>query len=260
MISLLANDIVERFYAFLWPMLRISALMATAPFFSQHAFNVRLRILLAICLTWLIYPLHQWPRLDPLSGSGMLEVFNQLMIGATMGLILQVVVSAILVGGQNIATSMGLSMANMIDPNMGQVPVIAQLLLIMSTLVFFGFGGHAILMGLITQSFDTLPIGSSILNQDVLGKVIRWTSMTFLGAVLMSLPVVITLLFINMGLGVMTRAAPSLNIFSLGLPAMIVAGFLVLTLAMGSIGNRIEWLWSQGLMVIQDVLGGSHVR
>ena len=77
----------------------------------------------------------------------------------------------------------------------------------------------------------------------------------FLGALLMSLPVMVSLLFINVGMGVVTRAAPSLNIFAVGFPAMIVAGFLILIISMESIGVRIEWLWLQGFNVLREVMG-----
>ncbi len=257
--NVLAADIVERFYTFLWPMLRISALMIAAPIFSLSAFNLRLRILMALVMTWLVYPLHTWPLLDPSSAPGLIEVFNQIMIGAVMGLILQIVVAALVVGGQSISAAMGLSMANMIDPNMGNVPVISQLMIVMSTLIFVGFGGHAVLLGLISESFHSLPIGTSILNQNVYGRVLQWSSMVFLGAVLMALPVMVSLLFINVGLGVVTRAAPSLNIFAVGFPAMIIAGFLILIISMESIGHRIEWLWVQGFTVVRDVMGVPNV-
>jgi flagellar biosynthetic protein FliR len=257
--NILAADIIDKFYAFLWPMLRISALMITAPIFSLSAFNLRLRILVALVLTWLVYPLHNWPLLDPSSAQGLVEVFNQIMIGSVMGLILQVVVGAMVVGGQSIAAAMGLSMASMVDPNLGNVPVISQLMVIMATLIFVGFGGHAILLGLIAESFYSLPIGTSILNQNIYGRVLQWSSMVFLGAVLMALPVMVCLLFINVGLGVVTRAAPSLNIFAVGFPAMILAGFLVLIISMDSIGLRIEWLWVQGFNVVRDVVGVSRV-
>lgn len=240
-------------------MLRISALMITAPIFSINAFNVRLRILMALVLAWLIYPLHRWPVLDPSTAPGLVEVFNQIMIGSVMGLIFQVVVAATIVGGQSIAAAMGLSMANMLDPNMGNVPVISQLMIVMSTLIFVGFGGHAIMLGIISESFHSLPIGTSILNQNVYGRVLQWSSMVFLGAVLMALPVMVSLLFINIGLGVVTRAAPSLNIFAVGFPAMIIAGFLILIISMESIGARIEWLWVQGFNVVRDVMGVPHV-
>ncbi len=257
--NFLAADVVERFYTFLWPMLRISALMITAPIFSLSAFNTRMRILVALVLTWLVYPLYTWPVIDPTSAQGLVEVFNQIMIGATMGLILQVVVAAVVVAGQSIAAAMGLSMANMIDPNMGNVPVISQLLIVMSTLIFVGFGGHAILLGLILESFKSLPIGTDILNQAVYGRVLQWSSMMFLGAVLMALPVMVSLLFINVGLGIVTRAAPSLNIFAVGFPAMIMAGFIILIISMESIGGRIEWLWVQGFSLVRDVIGAPRV-
>jgi len=89
MLNVLAADIIERFYAFMWPMLRISALMLTAPIFTQNAFNLRLRILMALVLTLLVYPLHRWPLIDPVSAQGLLEVFNQIAIGALMGLVLK---------------------------------------------------------------------------------------------------------------------------------------------------------------------------
>lgn len=257
--NVLAADIVERFYTFLWPMLRISALMLTAPILSQHAFNLRMRILLSLVLTWLIYPLHRWPVIDPTSAQGLIEVFNQLMIGSMMGLILQVVVAAVVLAGQNVATAMGLSMANMLDPNMGNVPVISQFFVILSTLIFVSFGGHAILLGLITDSFNHLPLGQSILNQDTYGRVLRWSSMMFLGSVLLALPVMVSLLFINVGMGVVTRAAPSLNIFAVGFPAITLGGFLILIISMQSIGTRIEWLWLQGFTVLRDVMGMPHV-
>jgi len=259
MLNLLAADIIERFYAFMWPMLRISALMLTAPILAQNAFNLRLRILMAMVLTWLIYPLHKWPFMDPTSARGLLEVFNQIAIGSIMGLVLQIVVAAVVVGGQSISSSMGLSMANMIDPTLGNVPVVSQFLLILASLVFVGFGGHAILLGLVSDSFHSLPIGTSILQQAVLGKVLRWSSMMFMGALLMALPVMVFLLFINVGLGIVTRAAPSLNIFAVGFPAMVLAGFLVLIVSMESIGGRIEWLWMQAFGVLRDLTGVAHV-
>lgn len=252
--TLLTADIVERFYGFIWPMIRISAMLLTAPPFSTNAFNLRLRILTAAALAWFVFPLHQWPKLDPSTAEGLLEVFNQVFIGATMGLVMQVVVAAVVVAGQSLSAALGLSMANMIDPNVGNVPVLSQGLLVIATLIFVGFGGHALLLALVLQSFDTLPVGTSFLDQEVRGRVIRWTSMIFLGGLLAALPVLVALLFVNVGLGVVTRAAPSLNIFAVGFPALIVAGLLILMLAMDGIGARTEWLWMQAFDVLRELL------
>ena len=253
--NLLTGDIVERLYTFLWPMLRISALLISAPIFSLRALNLRVRILLAAALTWMVYPMHPWPQIDPVSAIGLLEIFNQIGIGLIMGLSLQVVTAALLVAGQSISTAMGLSMANMMDPNLGNVPVIAQFLVILSTLIFVGLGGHAMLLGLVIESFVSLPIGKGLLTSGTWAHFVTWGSMMFLGGLLIAMPVMVALLFVNIGLGVATRAAPSLNIFSVGLPAMVIAGFFILIVALPSMGARIQWLWLQGFLEIRAQLG-----
>ena len=256
--TLLAADIVERFYTFLWPMLRISALLLSAPLFSLDALTLRIRTMLALVLTFFIYPLIEWPVIDPISAGGLLEIVNQIFIGTMMGLMLQVAIGAIALAGQTIAGSMGLSMASMVDPNIGNVPVISQFLVIMSTLIFLGFGGHLIMVSMLADSFRSVPIGQFILGQVAFGKVIAWSGMMFLGGVLIALPVMVSLLFINIGLGIVTRAAPSLNIFSVGFPASIAAGFIVLLLSLESIGGRMQWLWMQAFSHAKDLVGLTH--
>lgn len=253
--TLFAADIVERFYTFLWPMLRISALLLAAPLFSLDALTLRIRIMLALVVTFFVYPLVEWPVIDPISANGLLQIVNQIFIGAMMGLMLQIAVAAIVVAGQTIAASMGLSMASMVDPNIGNVPVISQFLVILGTLIFLGFGGHVIMISMIVDSFRTVPIGEFILGQVAFGKVVAWSGMMFLGGVLLALPVMISLLFINIGLGIVTRAAPTLNIFSVGFPASIAAGFIVLILSLESIGGRIQWLWMQAFSHAKDLVG-----
>lgn len=248
-------SLLDHFYRLMWPMLRISALLMTAPVFSLRALNVRIRVLLALALTFMLAPLHDWPRIDPLSALGLLEMANQITLGVLMGLMLQVVTAAILVAGQSISNTVGLSMATLIDPNSGNVPVLGQFLIILSTLIFLGLGGHALLLGLLIDSFSTMPIGKHLLSQQAWGGLVTWTSMIFLGGLLTALPVMVTLLFINIGLGVATRAAPALNIFSVGFPAMVIVGFGVLIASLPNIGARIQWLWTQALLQVRLLLG-----
>ncbi len=255
MITVAAIDIVEHFYALLWPMLRMSALMLFAPVFSLPALTTRLRVLLALALSVMVYPMFDWPRIDPLSARGLLEIANQITIGLMMGLILQVAIAAVVVAGQAISNSMGLSMAMMIDPNLGNVPTVAQFLIVLATLVFVGLGGHGLLLAMLVESFSSLPVGTFVIVEQSWRQVLAWSSMMFLGAVLISLPVMVTLLFINIGIGVITRAAPSLNIFAVGLPATIVMGFVVLIMSMANIGSRLQWLWTQSLVQTRTLVG-----
>ena len=253
--NLLTGDIVEKFYTFLWPLTRIAAALMTVPILSVDAANARVRLMLALALTLLIFPMFTWPIIDPISSLGITTMFNQVGIGVMMGLTLQVITAAMIVAGQAISSAMGLSMSNLLDPNLGNVPVLSQFLIILSTLIFLGTGGHLMLSSILLDSFTLIPVGQSLLSLAAIGKLLAWSSMMFLGAVLIGLPVLVTLLVVNIGLGVMTRAAPSLNIFVVGLPATILAGFMILLLSMGSIGSRIQWLWLQGFAHVRDVLG-----
>ncbi len=255
MISVSSIELVEHFFALFWPMLRMSAMMIVAPVFSLPALTTRLRILLAFALSVMVYPMFDWPRIDPLSPEGLLEVANQLTIGVLMGLILQVVVAAVVVAGQSISNAMGLSMATLIDATLGNVPTVAQFLIVLATLIFVGLGGHAMLLGLVVESFASLPVGKPLVTAQAWPQLLAWSSMMFLGALLIALPVMVTLLFITIGIGVITRAAPSLNIFSVGLPATIVLGFVVFILALGSMGARIQSLWVQGLSQVRILVG-----
>jgi flagellar biosynthetic protein FliR len=247
--------LMDHFYKLMWPMLRISALLMTAPIFSLNALNLRIRILFGLALTVMVYPLYDWPIIDPLSGMGLLEMANQITLGVLMGLTLQVVVAAVVVAGQTISNSVGLSMATLIDPNTGNVPVLSQFLVILSTLIFIGLGGHALLIGMVIDSFSSMPIGKSLLSPSAWTGLAAWSSMIFLGALLTALPVVVTMLFINMGLGITTRAAPALNIFSVGFPALLLAGFAIMIMSLPSMGARIQWLWLQGLQQVNQLLG-----
>ncbi|MDB9843063.1 flagellar biosynthetic protein FliR [Porticoccaceae bacterium] len=246
---------MKLFYTLLWPMIRISAFLLTSPFFSIQAVTVRIRVLLAVLLTWMVYPLTNWPVIDPFTAIGLREIFMQVFVGVLLGTLLQVVNSALIVGGQAISASMGLSMANMVDPNMGNVPVIAQFLVICSTLVFLGLGGHVLVISLLLESFKLLPIGEIIEAKPLLLLTIEWSAMIFLGGLLLALPIMTSLLLINIGLGVITRAAPALNIFAVGFPAMILAGMILLAMSMSSIGFRIQWLWQEAFKVMGRALG-----
>jgi flagellar biosynthetic protein FliR len=249
-------EILDKFLVVIWPMLRLSAFLAFTSIFSARAVNMRIRISLAFAMSFFVTQYIEIPKIDPVTADGLMEIFRQILIGFTMGLVFQVASAALVVAGQAISGSMGLSMANMVDPNMGSVPVLSQLFNIMGTLIFLGMGGHLIVFGLVIESFKLLPIGQPFFSQDMLGKMINWSSMMFLGALLIALPVMMTLLFINIGLGFVARAAPNLNIFTVGFPALILTGFIVMIFSMTSNVARIDWVWTQSFMMLRSYLGG----
>ena len=249
-------NLLDRFYALIWPMLRISAFLAFASIFSIRAVNLRIRIVLGLVLTIFLSMQLDIPKIDPATAEGLKEIANQLFIGFAMAMIMQLATAGIVLAGQAVSGSMGLSMANMIDPTLGNVPVVSQFFTIIGTLVFLSIGGHLIVFGVLLESFSLFPIGKSLMTQDVLGKMTAWGAMMFVSALLISLPVVVTLLFVNIGVGFVTRAAPSLQLFSVGFPAILLSGFIILWLAVPSIINRIDWLWVQTFTQMRGMLVG----
>ena len=252
--TLFLPQVAELFASFFWPFVRVSALFLTAPLFSLAAITIRIRITLSFALTLLIFPLLDIPRIDPLTAQGIAVVFSQVAIGATAGLFLQVVNAAFAVGGQSISASMGLAMANMVDPNVGNVPVISQFLIIFGTLIFLLSGGHLILVQVLVTSFDVLPIGGPIGFTDFVVGLLSWSVLMFAGGLMIALPVIASLLFINFGLGIITRSAPALNIFAIGFPALILGGIAILFLSMPGFFRRAESLWFSAFDRLRETL------
>lgn len=251
--NLILDDVVQILASGLIPFLRISALLLAAPLVSLKVVSVRIRITLALVLTIFIYPTLDLPLIDPVSAPGLILISRELFIGILFAVVLQIVNAALVVAGQTLSMSMGLGMAQTVDPNMGRVPVLASFLVVMSTLIFLSIGGHLILIELVLMSFKAMPVGEEINIVATLANFIDWSAMVFLGAILIALPIMLTMMLINLCLGIVTRAAPALNIFAVGFPAMVLAGMLLMVVYLVNINHRIEWLWLEAFQKAQNI-------
>ena len=251
--NLILDDVVQILATGLIPFLRISALLLAAPLVSLRVVSVRIRVVVALVLTVFIYPTLDLPAIDPVSAPGLMLITRELLIGLLFAVVLQVVNAALVVAGQTLSMSMGLGMAQTVDPNIGRVPVLASFLVVMSTLIFLSIGGHLILIELILMSFEFMPIGSNINFIETVANFTKWTAMVFLGAVLIALPIMLTMMLVNVCIGIVTRAAPALNIFAVGFPAMLLAGLVLFVVYLVNIGYRIEWLWLEAFSRAQNI-------
>ncbi|MBA57617.1 MAG: flagellar biosynthetic protein FliR [Gammaproteobacteria bacterium] len=254
--EILIPQIIGLFQSFLWPMIRISAFFLTAPFYGMSAVNLRVKIALAAAITWLILPMTEPPTVDPFSFNAIGLIAKEGAIGLLMGLFLQIVLAALISAGQIIAGGMGLSMANMIDPNMGNIPTLSQFFLIIGLLLFMSLGGHLILISMVTASFEAMPITTSSLSMESVQGFITWSSHMFLGSVAIAFPIIFGLLLVNMSLGIVSRAAPSLNVFAVGFPALIPAGLIMLLLTMVIWFEQVENLWFIAFDTLRGTLLG----
>ncbi len=242
----------------IWPFIRVSALFFAAPIIGTPYVPLRIRILLALAVTIVIAPnLDPMPTYDPASVMVLLVALQQVLIGVAMGLVLQLVFSAIVIGGQVMALQMGLGFASMVDPQTGtQVPMVSQIYMLSGTLIFLAFNGHLIMIEVLAESFTVIPVGFEGLTTEAYRLVAEWGSYMFAGAVLMAIPVVASLLVVNMAFGVMTRASPQLNIFAVGFPVTMTVGFGVMILTFDTFLPHVGNLFQQALETIRTMLAG----
>ncbi|MDN5871212.1 MAG: flagellar biosynthetic protein FliR [Nitrococcus sp.] len=244
---------------FLWPFIRVGALMLTAPMFSNILIPVRVRVLFSVGLTVAVLPaVGSVPRLDPLSAAVLLVAGQQVLIGAAIGLLVAMAFQAVALAGETLSITMGLGFATIISPQTGVAsPVISQFLLIAVMLLFLAVGGHLMLIELLAESFRTLPIATTGLGSQGFYALVAWAGQMFAGAVLLALPAIAVLLIVNLIIGVMTRAAPQMNVFSVGLPITLLAGFVVvLVILLPALPEHMAELWRMAFERLRQILAG----
>jgi flagellar biosynthetic protein FliR len=185
---------------------------------------------LAVLVTVLVHPvLPASPAVAVFSSDALMIAAQQLIIGVALGFLLQMAFQALIFGGQVMAYSMGLGFANMMDPTNGvQVPVVAQFWLILAMLAFLLMNGHLVLISAIVDTFTVMPVAADGLGRAGIWELLSWGSRMFAAGLLMALPVIVALLLINIGMGVVSRAAPQLNIFAIGFPITLLMGFVLI--------------------------------
>lgn len=240
---------------FLWTLFRVAAMFMVAPLFGARYIPTRVRVTLAFACSIAIFPmLPPGPDVAPFSAQALLLVAQQILIGIAAGFILQLVFDAIVIGIQTVSMSMGLGFAIFIDSQNGvQVPVLSQLHLLLAMLLFLSFDGHLMIVALIVDSFQLLPVSAGGLSPEAFWTVASWGTTLFIGAVKVALPAATAVLIVNMSIGVISRAAPTLNLFAIGLPLTIVVGLIVLIITLPSLEVSLIFLLEQATATINSL-------
>jgi flagellar biosynthetic protein FliR len=234
MISISSTQLDAWFALFIWPFMRITALMLSEPVLGNQAIPRRIRVAISVILTLTIAPLLPTPPVvNFVSAQGLLIAAQQLLIGVTLGLSMRMVLNGIEMAGHIAGLSMGLGFATFFDPQNGaQSVVIAQFLGIFAMLIFFALNGHLMVISALYESFQVLPISSAPLNALGFLAVAEAGAQMFLVGFMLSLPLLAAILIANIALGVLARAAPQLNLFAVGFPLTITAGFVMLMMSL----------------------------
>jgi len=242
---------------FLWPLFRISAFFVVAPIVGVQLVPTRIRMGLALLCTIVVMPLlPPLPDIDFLSLPAILVVIQQVLIGIIMGFLLQMFFHVFVIGGQMMAMQMALGLASMVDPANGiSVTIIAQFYLMLVTVVFLASNGHLVMFEVLLESFHAMPIGEDFPVTNI-WALLDAASWMFVGGLLMALPAVTALLIVNLTFGVMTRAAPQLNVFSLGFPVSMVFGLAVIWASLAGFLPRYDGLAAEAFALLRSLSTG----
>jgi flagellar biosynthesis protein FliR len=240
-----------------WPFIRIGACFMVAPAFGALFIPGRIRLVLAGAVAFLVAPLIPQPTgVVVFSLPGIIVTIQQMIIGIALGFALQILFDAVAMGGQLLANSMGLSFAFNVDPMRGTgTPALGQLYALLVMLTFLALDGHLALIEMLVQGFRTLPIGEAGFSGENLWMLVEWGTQIFAGALAVALPGITALLIVNLAFGVMSRAAPTLNLFAVGFPITLVFGLVIVMVGLPALQSAFVVLLGKAFMLLSVLQG-----
>lgn len=258
MLSLTSTQISMLIGSLWWPFCRIMGAFMIMPLLGNAYVPVTVRILLSLSIAVLIsHLIPSVPPVDALSLSAVYLAIEQLLIGVMLGFILYLLLHVMTLLGTIMSMQMGLAMAIMNDPATGDAnPILSQWFLLFGTLIFLALDGHLVAIGVLVDSFRLWPIGSDLFSLPLLGFVHR-VGWLFAAALMLALPAVLAMLMVNITFGVLSRSAPSLNIFSLGFPMTMLMGLLCVLLSLSGVPERYSDLCLEALAFMYQFIGGA---
>jgi flagellar biosynthetic protein FliR len=230
---------------FLWPLARILGLIMSMPFLSDTGVPTPVKILLGVLLTLTISTtLGPLPEESVGSWAGLVILLRELIIGSVLGLTLQCLFAAVSLGGEMVGTQMGLGFSTLYDPGSeSTTTTLSSLWVALACLTFFAMDGHLMVIASLIKSFEWLPIRAVALSQTGFESLFAFGGLIFLYGVALSLPVTLTMILINLALGILARAAPQLNLFSIGFPLTLMAGLAAVTVTVPDTLRGMSQLW-----------------
>lgn len=250
-------SIEPQLWALMFAMVRIGAAFVAAPVFGAVSVPLPARIALSGALGVLVINVvHIQPPPMIFSTATFLAVAAEALIGLAMGFILQIAFAAPLVASEVIGNGMGLGFAAAVDPQNGQPTVaLGQFLSILLTLLFLAVDGHLVLVDLIVRSYEVMPPGAWLAPERLL-QIALFGGYSFLAGLLLALPVGFLLLCLNIIVGMLSRAAPSLNLFAIGLPASLAVGVVAILIALPAMGDYMQVILREGLDAVPRLVLG----
>lgn len=253
MISFTAAEVDAFAGGLFWPFVRFLALLGAAPVVDNRAVPATLKVALALALAVVVAPTVPEGARAGLAAPGWPAVLaQQLMVGFAIGFALRIVFAAVEVAGDLIGLQMGLSFAGFIDPaSQDQSALVGGFLALLATLVFLAIDGHLMLVAALADSFTIVPIAPDAHAVPTARRMLQWGGELFRIGLQLSLPVVATLLVVNLAFGVLARVSPQLNVFAVGFPATLLVGFAALAASLPYLAAPLQRAMEAAVMVLR---------
>lgn len=251
-------SIEPQLWTLIFTMVRVGAAFIAAPVFGAVSVPLNVRVVLTGAIG--VLSMNAVPIQAPgeiFMLTTFLAVAAEALVGLALGFVLQIAFAAPLVASEVIGTSMGLSFASAVNPQTGQsTPALGQFLSILLTLLFLAIDGHLVLVELVVRSYELLPPGQAWIAPGKLHNIALFGGYAFLAGLLLALPVGFLLLCLNIIVGMISRSAPALNLFAIGLPASLAMGVLALFVGMPAMGDYMLVILRESLEATQNLVLG----
>lgn len=249
--------ITDTIFTIMWASLRIGGLLMVAPILGAMFVPGRLRVLLTMVLATAMLPLlGSPPAVEPFSVAGFLAVAQEMVLGLAIGFVLKMAVEAAVLAGQLVSSGMGLSFAMVVDPQSGGMPLLGRFYLIVASLLLLAANAHLQLIAILAESFRIIPIGSGGIEAGEARAIADFAGLMFAGALRLSLPAVVAMLMVNVAFGVISRAAPTMNLFAVGFPLTLLMGLLIILVDVESHGTIWDRQFTEALAMINRLVTG----
>lgn len=224
--------IYDRFIIFILVLTRISMMFATFSLFRREMITARILGVLSSILAVYILMLHPGIKLsfDIFSLQMLVLALCQAFLGFIAGFTVNIIFEIFLAFGQIVSTQVGISVSSLFDPRFGMITSLSNFYYISIALIFFALNGHLFMVKLIMNTFDVIPVDQVIFTKNLLVEVITYVGTIFSGGILASIAVIISMLLLNLTLAIMTKFAPQINFFSIGINMSLILGLYLLYL------------------------------
>ena len=228
MIALTESQIMAWLSPLIWPFLRVLAVFTSAPIFSSRAFPLRARIGLALLLAIAAEPSLTGQPVISITGTDALgAVFQQVGVGLAIGFTVRLVFAAVELAGEVVGFQMGLNFASFFNPSLNtQSSAVATFFGQMSTFLFVVMNGHLMILMAVIKSFEAFPVDQNFLAALSGLKLYNLGADLFATGLWIALPMIGMLMFVNLGLGIVSRVAPQMNIYAIGFPITLTVGLM----------------------------------